>query len=97
MRICIDSNQFIFGISGSDPASEALLLLPHLDIILPRLILKEVTRNLNTLQVKALYALLRQTSRAIVVDEPVPIDLVSKYVQLDLPQKADAVIGAFAE
>jgi len=22
MRICIDSNQFIFGISGTDPASE---------------------------------------------------------------------------
>lgn len=32
MRICIDSNQFIFGISGSDMASETLMkLLPRLE------------------------------------------------------------------
>jgi len=31
MRICIDSNKFIFGIEGSDPAAEELMmLLPHL-------------------------------------------------------------------
>ena len=27
MRICIDSNQFIFGIEGSDSASEELMML----------------------------------------------------------------------
>ncbi len=48
MRICIDSNQFIFGLSGSDPASETLLkLVPYLEVVLPRLVLKEVTRNLT--------------------------------------------------
>ncbi len=59
MRICIDSNQFVFGIAGSDPASEALMmLLPHLDVVLPRLVIKEVTRNLNDEQVKSLYTLM---------------------------------------
>jgi hypothetical protein len=49
MRICIDSNQFIFGIAGTDAASETImLLLPHLEVVIPRLVLHEVTRNLNT-------------------------------------------------
>jgi hypothetical protein len=34
---------------------------------------------------------------ASVIDEPVPRDLVAKYEQLGLPEKADAVIGAFVE
>lgn len=98
MRICIDSNQFIFGLSGSDVASETLMkLLPHLDVVIPRLILKEVTRNLNQSQIKAFYALLNQAPRVSTVDEPVPIELVRKYVGLGLREKADAVIGAFAE
>ncbi len=98
MRICIDSNQFIFGLSGSDPASEALLrFLPRLEVVIPRLVLREVTRNLNPTQVKALYALLRQAPRVTVVENPVPAELVQKYVRLGLPEKADAVIGAFAE
>ena len=59
MRICIDSNQFIFGISGVDPASETLmLLLPRLEVVLPRLVMREVTRNLNDAQARILYALL---------------------------------------
>lgn len=79
MRICIDSNQFIFGLSGSDVASETLLkLLPRLEVVIPRLVLKEVTR-------------------ITIVEEPVPADLVRKYVALGLREKADAVIGAFAE
>jgi predicted nucleic acid-binding protein len=98
MRICIDSNQFIFGLSGSDVASETVMkLLPRLDIVIPRLILKEVTRNLNPSQIKAFYALLNGAPRFSIVDEPVPIELVRKYVGLGLREKADAVIGAFAE
>lgn len=27
MRVCIDSNQFIFGIAGTDPAAEMVLNL----------------------------------------------------------------------
>ncbi|OQY20366.1 MAG: hypothetical protein B6I35_10545 [Anaerolineaceae bacterium 4572_32.2] len=98
MRICIDSNQFVFGIEGSDPASEELMmLLPRLEVVVPRLVMKEVTRNLSDAQTKSLYALLNKAPRVTIVDEPVPADLVNKYVALGLPEKADAVIGAFAE
>lgn len=98
MRICIDSNQFIFGLSGSDVASETLLkLLPRLEVVIPRLVLKEVTRNLNQMQVKAFYALLHQAPHVTIVEDPVPVELVQKYVALGLREKADAVIGAFAE
>ncbi|MCK5328876.1 MAG: hypothetical protein KAR36_09745 [Candidatus Latescibacteria bacterium] len=98
MRICIDSNQFIFGISGTDPASETLLLLlPNLEVVLPRLVVKEVTRNLNDAQAKAFHSLLSKAPRVKVIDELVPPDLVAKYVDLGLPEKADALIGAFVE
>ena len=98
MRICIDSNQFIFALSGADAASEMVLkLLPRLEAVIPRLILKEVTRNLNQAQVKALYALLSQAPHVTVVEDPVPAKLVEKYVALGLREKADAIIGAFAE
>ncbi len=98
MRICIDSNQFIFGIEGSDPASEELMmLLPGLEVVIPRSVMKEVTRNLDDVRIKALYALLDKAPRVTIVDEPVPVDLVNRYVVLGLPEKADAVIGAFAE
>lgn len=98
MRICIDSNQFIFGISGTDASSEALmLLLPRLEVVLPRLILREVTRNLREPQVRSLYALLSKAPRLAIVDDPVPADLVVKYAGIGLPAKADALIGAFVE
>jgi hypothetical protein len=97
MRVCIDSNQFIFGLAGTDPGSEALLLLlPHLELVLPRLIVREVTRNLTEAQVSSFYTLL-ENANIHIVDEPVPASLVSKYVTLGLPMKADALIGAFAE
>ena len=98
MRICIDSNQFIFGISGADPASETLLLLlPNLEVVLPRLVMREVTRNLSDAQARAFHALLSEAGRVEVIDGPVPANLVAKYVDLGLPEKADALIGAFVE
>ena len=64
----------------------------------PRLVVQEVTRNLDTAaQVRKLYRLLYGALNAAVIDEPVPRDLVAKYEQLGLPEKADAVIGAFVE
>ena len=97
MRICIDSNQFIFGISGANPSSDKLLtLLPQFEVVLPRLVLQEVSRNLSRAQIKSFYALL-QRARVTVVEESVPADWVNKYVSLGLREKADAFIGAFVE
>ena len=98
MRICIDSNQFVFGLSGSDPSAELLLrLLPHLEVAIPRLVLKEVTRNLGSDQVKTLYQLLGRATHVTIVEGPVPVELVEKYVAMGLREKADAVLGAFVE
>lgn len=98
MRIGIDSNQFIFGIGGIDPASETIMsLLPSLEVVLPCLVIKEVSRNLTELQTETLFFLLNKAPQVKIVDEPVPVELVRKYVNLGLPEKADAFIGAFTE
>jgi len=98
MRICIDSNQWIFGIGGTDPASEALLLLiPQLEVVIPRLIVKEVTRNLTDAQVRSFFTLVSHAPQMTIVDAPIPTPLVKKYIERGLPEKADAFIGAFAE
>ena len=34
---------------------------------------------------------------AVIIDEPVPRELVSKYIELGIPEKADAFIGAFVD
>jgi len=77
MRLCIDRNQFIFGIGGIDPAAEAIMsLLPGLEVVLPRLVIQEVSRNLNESQTRAFFALLNKTSQVKITDVPVPVELV---------------------
>jgi hypothetical protein len=97
--ICIDSNQFIFGLTGADPDAVRLLdVLNEFYVAVPRLVVQEVIRNLDTAtQVRKFYRLLYGATNVVVIDEPVPRDLVAKYEQLGLPEKADAVIGAFVE
>ena len=99
MLICIDSNQFIFGLTETDEDSVRLLnILSEFNVAVPRLIAQEVTRNLDTeTQVHKFYRLLYGAPNVVVVDDPVPRELVAKYEQLGLPEKADAVIGAFVE
>jgi len=100
MRICIDSCVFIRGLGQDDPNALRLLTLigPELALVIPRLIAQEVTRNLVTPeQVRQFYRLFHESDSAFIVDEPVPAELVAKYVDLNLRQKADAFIGAFAE
>jgi hypothetical protein len=100
MRICIDSSILIPSLQESDPAAMHLLILvgPELTLMIPRLVAQEVTRNLKTTeQVRRFYRLFQAYDFAFVVDEPVPRNLVVKYTNLGLPEKADAFIGAFAE
>jgi predicted nucleic acid-binding protein len=100
MRICIDSSVLIQSLQASDPDAVRLLDLvgPHLILLIPRLVAQEVTRNLNNPeQVRRFYRLFQTYDIAFIVDEPVPRDLVDKYIGLGLPGKADAFIGAFAE
>ncbi len=100
MKICIDSSALIFGLQDNDPSTTELLDLlgNDLKLVIPRLIAKEVTRNLKTTQQEKLfYRLFDNYEFSSIIDEPVPRDLVEKYTRLGLPGKADAFIGAFAE
>jgi len=98
MRICIDSNHFIFGITCTDPASEIFMsLLTDLEVVLPRLIIKEVCRNLTDKQINLLFSLIKRIPHFKIIDEPVPINMVYKYIKLGLLEKADAFIGEFVE
>jgi hypothetical protein len=100
MRICIDSCIFIRGLQDAGARERQLLALigPAVQLVIPRLVAQEVTRNLTSPeQVRRFYRLFHELDFAFIVDEPVPTDLVSKYVHLGLPAKADAFIGAFAE
>lgn len=88
MRICIDSNQFVFGIEGSDPASEELMmLLPHLEVVIPRLVVREVDRNLSDAQTRTLHTLLNKAPRVAIIDESVPADLVTSMLLLVYPRR----------
>lgn len=100
MLICIDSSAFVIGLRDIDPAAVRILELVSndLNLIIPRLIAQEVTRNLITSeQVRQFYRLFQNYDFARIIDEPVPPALVEKYISLGLPGKADAFIGAFAE
>ena len=100
MLICIDSSTLIFGLNQTKPSAAQVLQLvgQPLEIVIPRLVAQEVTRNLNTpTQIRQFYRLFENNNLAQIVDEPVPVELVKKYISLGLPAKADAFIGAFAE
>lgn len=97
--IRLDSSQFIFGLTETNRESVRLPdVLGEFKLAVPRLIVQGVTRNLNTAaQVRTFFRLLNATPSVAAIDEPVPRDLAAKYEQLGLPEKADAVIGAFVE
>lgn len=100
MRICIDSSVFIRGLLTEDVAIRQVLddIGPDLVLTIPRLVALEVTRNLQRIdQVRAFYGLFQAFEYAVIVDEPVPAEMVILYGEKGLPLKADAFIGAFAE
>ena len=72
-------------------------MISEFNVVVPRLVVQEVTRNLDTTtQVRQFYRLLDETSYVAVVDEPVPRELVMKYVEQGLPEKADRWAGGSA-
>lgn len=69
MRICIDSNQFILALTQADPEAEELILnLAEFDVFVPRLVMKEVTRNLAADRVDYLHRLMADNARFHIVD-----------------------------
>ncbi len=100
MRICIDSSVLIPAVRNTDLNASRILrqLGPDLSLVIPRLVAQEVNRNLSfPRHVRAFYRLFSANANSVIIDEPVPRNLVSKYVELGLPEKADAFIGAFVD
>ncbi len=100
MRICIDSSVLIPAVRNTDPnAAWILRALGHgLSLVIPRLVAPEVNRNLTTTRhLRHFYRLFSVHGNAVIIDEPVPRELVSKYLELGIPEKADAFIGAFVD
>ncbi len=100
MHICIDSSVFVRGFTTSDVFVEQIIgsIDSELTLVIPRLVALEVTRNLSTAaQIRRFYRIFSQPEIAQVIDEQIPKAFVEKYVELGLPAKADAFIGAFAE
>lgn len=65
MLICIDSNQFIFGVTGADADAATLMdILPKLDVAVPRLVVNEAVRNLAKVGMdKQFFATIHQSER----------------------------------
>ena len=100
MHICIDSSVFVRGFLYADPAVEMILdsVGRKFELVIPRLVAQEVTRNLASVDhIRRFYRVFRQFEFAFIIDESIPQSFVEKYVELGLPAKADAFIGAFAE
>jgi hypothetical protein len=99
MLICIDSCLFIRRFQKNDPILIQLFTLigTNLQVTIPRLVAKEVIRNLTVEQTNRFYHLFQVYPITSIIDEPVPRQFIDKYIDLGLPAKADAFIGAFAE
>lgn len=100
MLICIDSCVFIraFEAPSSDAALLISVLTPKLPVVIPRLVALEVSRNLRSAEhLHTFYRIFSEKSGALIIDFPVPDDLVASYVIRGMRVKGDAYIGAFAE
>ena len=74
-----------------------MLNLAEFDVFIPRLVMKEVARNLDVERVRYLHQLIADNPRFHIIDASIPPELIEKYIALGLPAKADALIGAFTE
>lgn len=100
MLICIDSCVFIRAYDAPQSSASSLLRLigPQLPVVVPRLVISDVVRNLRSVeQLKTFHRLFVSPSDVQVIGLPVPRNLIARYVSLGLSEKGDAVIGAFAD
>ena len=94
MIIILDSNEYILYLNEQSPLFTKLF--GHdITIFVHELIVKEVLRNISSLQRKAFYQLLFK-SHFTVFHEPLPFSLNEKYKRLGL-KKGDSIIAAFCE
>ena len=102
MEVVLDSNEFIFGFTGSKKACSDVLKLIGIkfDVILPDVVFREVFERLKIIEGKdfasaARYAILKMEIN-IIDEKLVPKELVQKYFSM-IKKKPDATIAAFTE
>ena len=96
MLISLDTNIWIFGITGLDPFCEKILLnLSQFEIIIPNRIRGEVERNLSFDDMKQFYRFVLLSDTQIDY-EKVPSSYITHFDDRGL-KKGDSEIGAFCE
>ncbi len=97
--LILDSNEYIFGLSGSKADCAQLIdRLNTLHILIPLMVVREVERNLETMYGlgSAFFRLIINRDNITIIWSPPPEELVLAYVAQGLP-KEDATIAATAE
>lgn len=98
-RLILDSNEYIFGLSGSKESCTQLIdRLETLRIFVPLLVLREVERNLEHIYGlgSAFFQLIGNRNNITIVWSPPSETLVLQYVARSF-SKEDATIAATAE
>lgn len=102
MEVVLDSNEFIFGFTGSKKACSYILKLVGIkfNVTLPDVIFREVFERLKVLEGKDFASAIRYTILKMeikIIDEKlVPRELVEKYFNI-IKKRPDATIAAFTE
>lgn len=102
MEVVLDSNEFIFGFTGSKKACSDILKLigVKFGVILPDVVFREVFERLKIIEGKDFasavrYAILKLDIK-IIDERLVPRELTHKYYNI-IKKRPDAAIAAFAE
>lgn len=94
MRVVLDTNIWISGLTGTNPFCQMILVnLQGFDVVVPDQVREELERNLSDRVMKQLYRLLLQSDTKVDF-ALVPGDLVAAFEDKGL-KKGDAEIGAF--
>ncbi len=96
-RISLDTNVFIFGIADDDPyVSKILDHLNQFEVWVALQVEREVRRNLNPLDLKEFYRIIRSAPSTRLDMQDPPQIYLDCYRQFGL-KKGDAYIGAYCE
>lgn len=95
MLISLDTNVWIFGILGSDPYCEKILLnLSHFNVVVPNQVRLELERNISNQNLNRFYYF-ADLFDVVLNYERVPEIFIAKFEAKGL-KKGDAVIGGFS-
>jgi predicted nucleic acid-binding protein len=96
MLISLDTNVWIFGIVGSNPFCEKILLhLSQFDVVVPNQVRVELERNLSQKNLKKFYYFVHEFDVTL-NNERIPEIYITMFEEKGL-KKGDAIIGGFAE